>query len=334
MSAGLNTNFDIPFRCVPAVQNTIDRIDRTEDVCFSPDGTLLAIASYYINKIFIFKLELQQDHGKLQILLTDYLEINSSNFDHPHGIGWFDNQTIIVANRKANPAVIPLPTIWPNDRVCNLRPIQTLKFGKLAVPDVQKVGANSNLCVSKLDQNLFAVYVCSNNGNVVTHHILNANNNFQVENSKILLKKDLKVPDGVRVSDNGNWIAVSNHLCDCVHVYSTQSDLTVESAALALLKGTLFPHGLGFYDDDRIIVVSDSGAPFVHFYYSPTGDWNGEFLPVYTMQVISNEDFTELHVKKSDGGPKGISIFSNILAVTSQKIILKFVDLDKICENL
>ena len=69
----------------------------------------------------------------------------------------------------------------------------------------------------------------------------------------MIARKWLDVPDGVAVSANGRWLAVSNHEVGVVFVYDYEQ-LGEDAEPVAVLRGATYPHGVRFTHDDRVIV--------------------------------------------------------------------------------
>ena len=91
------------------VISAIGRLGRTEDVRLSPSGRRLAIAGYLANRVLVVDLHVDLDGAAPRIVLSGGLEVSSRSFDHPHGVCWLDDRTLIVANRFADIGIFELP---------------------------------------------------------------------------------------------------------------------------------------------------------------------------------------------------------------------------------
>ena len=140
------------------------------------------------------------------------------------------------------------------------------------------------------------------------------------------------MPDGVALSDNKAWIAISNHDNHTVFIYKNIKSLNPDAPPDAILHGLHFPHGIKFVEDAHFLIVSDAGGPFVYVYYSKTGEWSGHYQPVSKFRVMHHETFLKGHVNPQEGGVKGVAFFKNsyIMAVTCQEERLTFFDLSAI----
>lgn len=316
-----------PFEATEAVLSALDNIGRTEDLSFSPNNLRLAIVSYSLSKVVIFDLDVRIATNIESILFTDCYEIISPDLNHPHGIAWLDNQTIIVANRFGAAVVLAVPAINPLHKVVVLSALQYIN-----VTDTDKEYSTDCIDVYPLGLGLYEVLICSNNRNCISHHILDKNDNFSLKASSILLKKDFNLPDGVKFSPNMRWIAVSNHDDHTVFIFENLLALNISSPPCGILLGVSYPHGITFSSDLHTIFVADAGAPFVYGYYSESGNWRGEYMPFTRIKVVSDELFIRDHVNEQEGGVKGVSFIqgTNLLAMTCNARPLVFFDLTQI----
>ena len=315
---------EFPFEATEIVLSVLDKIGRTEDLSFSPNNLRLAIASYGFNKIVIFDLDINIDTNIESILVTDCCEIISPELNHPHGIAWLDNQTIIVSNRFGGAVVFELPLINPLHKVIVLPALQNINAN-----DIDKEQSTDCIDVYPLGSGLHEVLICSNNRNCISHHILDENDRFSLKASSVLLKKDLNIPDGVKFSPDMRWIAVSNHDDHTVFLFDNLLPLNINSTPCGILRGVNYPHGISFSSDLHTIFIADAGAPFVYGYYSESGNWNGEYMPFTKLKAVSDELFIRDHVNEQEGGIKGISFIhgTDILAITCNARPLVFFDL-------
>jgi hypothetical protein len=159
---------------------------------------------------------------------------------------------------------------------------------------------------------------------------------FSSKRSKVLLKKWLRVPDGICVSTEKTWIAVSNHETHAVLLYENNASLNASSNPVGILRLTNYPHGLRFTSDDRFILVADGGSPYVNVYGNDGSDWRGVRDPLLSLRVLEQDEFLRGHYNPAEGGPKGIDINNNanVLVTTCHSQPLRFYDLDAILNEL
>jgi len=318
------TATSFPFTASDDVHSAIDRLGRTEDLLFSPDNSRLAIAGMIENKILMLDIVISSGRRKCAVLITDYLEITSAAFSHPHGLFWIDNQTLIVANRNGEVPILEIPTVKPKSKVAEVTPLETIRANSIDM--LQSPGSVS---VSEIGMDLHEVLVCNNYAHYVTRHILDQRNDFSVRGSSKLLSEGLDIPDSVAHSHCGRWIAVSNHNRHNVFMYENTSALNTSCKPCGTLEGVNYPHGVRFTKDNRYILVADAGAPFIHIYSSEDDNWSGQRHPVETIRVMDDDIFSRGHRNPEEGGPKGIALSddSNILVASCEEQPIVFIDL-------
>ena len=316
-----------------ASQRAIDVIaamGRTEDLKFSPSNKLLAIAGYAKNKIAVFNIDIDIADGT-KIILTDAFELYSEQLKEPHGLDFLDEETIIVTNRSGDAIFLKLPTT--DKKLSNsfyLTPLEVIRSD-----DVGLLHGPGSASISRIDLKLHEALICSNYGNYVTRHVVDLSAGCSVKSNEVLLKKWLATPDGVCISRDGNWIAISNQKMRGVFLYEYTSSLNALSEPDGILRYVFSPHGVRFTSDGEFIVVADGGAPCVHIYAKNRSGWRGVHNPITSLRVMNYEDFLRLRCNPHEGGPKGIDVDNamNVIAVTCEGRPLAFFDLKAILES-
>lgn len=311
----------IAFSAESEVSAAIARIGRTEDVHFSLSGSRVALAGIVENRLLIIATEADLDSSPPQVRLTDFLELSSADFKHPHGVFWVDEHTLAVANRQGAVALFELPTAWPVTRRLSLPAIQAIDVADL-------VKTPGSISVSPVGLGLVELLACNNYVNHVSRLLLDRRDNYAVIASEVLLAEGLKVPDGVARSPSGRWIAVSNHDHRCVFLFRNDGALNPESGPSGVLRGIRYPHGLRFAQDETTLLVADAGAPLVHLFRSEDRDWTGEREPATSVRVLSDEAFERGRSNPQEGGPKGIDLMgtTGLMAVSCEEQPLAFFD--------
>lgn len=155
-----------------------------------------------------------------------------------------------------------------------------------------------------------------------------------IRSGEIVLKKWLNLPDGVCVSKDRQWIAVSNHNTHGVLLYHWSPALNELASPDGMLRGGYFPHGLRFSADGRYLFVADAGAPFVHIYANGGEGWRGSRTPAASVRIMDEPLFLRGRHNPQEGGPKGLDIDSamNVLVATSEHQPLAFFDLPEMLQ--
>ena len=181
---------------------------------------------------------------------------------------------------------------------------------------------------------LFEVLVCNNYAHNVTRHLVDAGKGYSVTRSEILLRDWLQVPDGISVSSDANWIAISNHDMHTVLVYENSPALNEHSDPAGILRSISYPHGLRFTSDGRFILVADAGAPYLHVYGRSGDSWRGVHNPLVSFRVMDDGTFLRRYSIR-DGGPKGLDVDSQrgLVVTTCHHQPLAFFDLNLISQG-
>ena len=78
---------------------------------------------------------------------------------------------------------------------------------------------------------LYEVVICNNYANNVSRHLVDDRDRCRVLGSEVLLAAGLDIPDGVSVSRDRRWLAVSNHNSHSVLLFRCSPDLAPDSQA-------------------------------------------------------------------------------------------------------
>jgi hypothetical protein len=307
----LEIGFDAP----QSVRDALAAIGRTEDVRLAPGGRRLAIAGFERDLIAIAGIEISvTESGPPEIALTGLDELTSTALSEPHGFDFVDDDTLVVANRGGGIAVFRLPA--PGDAG------ELTTLGEVGSP----VEGPGSVAVLSPGPGRHEVLACNNWANTITRHTLDADG--AVSNGEVVLHKWLDIPDGLAMSHDGRWLAVSSHHSNAVFLYST-SELHEDADPVGILRGANFPHGIRFGAGDAYLVVADAGAPHVHVFLRDGDGWEGVGYPAATIAVMDDETYLRGRVNPEEGGPKGIEVDprSGVLVVTSEYVPLAFFDL-------
>jgi len=318
-----------PFRLRPSgpdiVLEKVSQLARTEDIRFSPDGKRLAIAGYAKHSITIFDVGIDTRGAAPEITLSNYLELESEVFDYPHGLDFIDNETLAIANRKGLVTVCAVPPSSVENRLVPSAPLAMLK----KADTWKKLHAPGSLAVSKVTPEGYELLVCNNFRNWVSRHQILGREAHKVTGNKIILERDLDVPDGVAMAASKQLFAVSNHFKHEVCIYRNDDKNHRRTLPMGTLKGLDFPHGLRFFGEDHYMMVADAGLPYLWLFQSADGGWQGEHRPVCAIRVMSEAVYLKGHYYHQEGGPKGLDFSPDgqILATTCEMQPLEFYHL-------
>lgn len=313
------------------VAEMIAGLGRTEDVRFSPGNHRLAVAGFNAQRILVLDVEVSAGgSGAPSVALTGGLDLACPAFRRPHGLDFLDDETLVVTSRAAGVAVVPLPPGDPHVPVCEQQPLHAWDASQ-----DRSLDAPGSVAALPLPGDARELLVCNNRGNRVSRHVLTPpGQGAALLESGTLVARHLDIPDGVAVSPDGRWVAVSNHNHHNVLLYDRSAPLDAQSEPHGILRGVVYPHGLRFSPDGRHLIVADAGAPAVHVFTEGPHGWHGlhETTPCV---VMLEETFARGNSNPQEGGPKGLDIdrSGKVLVVTSEHQPLAFFELRCVLEH-
>ena len=318
-----------PFTASRRVNDVVASIGRTEDLSFSPSNRRLAVAAFTRNRIVVFDIEITASAGGVRIALTGGLDLSSPLLRHPHGVDFLDDDAVIVTNRDGDAVTLAVPPGQPDVPAVDAPPIATWPAGPsklLYAPGSVRVSGDGNAC---------EVLICNNDAHTITRHVLDRRTGGEPMRSEVLLRKYLDVPDGVNLSHDRRWIAVSNHTSHDVLVYENSPSLGADAEPHGILRGVCYPHGLCFTADGQHLLVADAGAPFIHVFERGADEWRGVRFAKASVRIIDPDVFSRGAYSPEEGGPKGLDIdaTSSVVGVTSEGLPLAFFHLPALLEH-
>ena len=302
------------------VSERLAALGRTEDVRLSPNGKRLAIACYATDRIAVADIVLTTSEVRISRLEL----LSSSAIGEPHGVDFLDDQTMVVAGRRSGLAVFRLPAADAPPEAWDVAPLLTL-------PVHEPRDTPGSVVARRIDADTHDLLVCVNWAHEVRRHVLAGG---RLTPGTIAARRWLEVPDGVAVSGDGAWTAVSNHATHTVLVYET-STLGEVAEPVGVLRGATYPHGLRFAADDSRLLVADAGAPYVHVFPAGNGGWRGASYPAVTIRVMDDGAFARFRTNPQEGGPKGIEVDPRtmVLMITSEAAPLSCFDVAAVVEG-
>lgn len=314
---------ELRYTAPPSVTDAVDSLGRTEDVRFSPNNRRLAVASFHRNRIVVFDIDIASSLGATQVALTGSVELSSPALQWPHGVDFIDDDTVIVTNRTRDVALFTLPS---GER--GVPSPEVLPLARWPADGATHLNAPGSVAVTRVEDDACEVLICNNNGHTVTRHRLDRNAGHAITHSEILLEKYLNIPDGVSVSPDRRWIAVSNHTAHNVLLYENSPALNADAEPDGILRHVHYPHGLRFSADGRHLFVADAGSPCLHIYAQDPDQWRGVRHPVASARIMEDAVFERGRHNPEEGGPKGLDLdaSSRVLVVTSECQPLAFFD--------
>jgi DNA-binding beta-propeller fold protein YncE len=314
---------EIDYVAPPPVREAIAAIGRTEDIRFSPANRRLAVAAFNLNRVAVFDVDVSRSGAQTSVSLTGVVEIASKDLNRPHGVDFIDDDTLIVANRTGDASIFALPVSDARRAIHDLSAIHVMRVREYCL-----LASPGSVGVLAADRHRCDILICNNSGNTVTRHGLDRSAGYAIDQGRVLVQRWLDIPDGVSVSRDRRWMAVSNHNTHNVLMYENPEAMNADAEPDGILRGIHCPHGLRFSGDGTRIFVADAGAPYIHVFASSDGGWRGVRRPITSFRVMEQSQFLRGRHNPQEGGPKGLDIDDamNVLVVTSECQPIAFFD--------
>jgi DNA-binding beta-propeller fold protein YncE len=225
---------------------------RFEGIAFSPDGSLLAVATSESNAVFLYR------HASGRLAEEPFAAIAGprSGLRYPHDVAFSTaGDLMAVALRKEGITVYekrgegfaPQPAFVIRGRRTRLNFSDGVQF---VPPD------GDSLAACNLASNSISFYRMLSRSPLV----------FELEPSFELKDDSLYEPDGLGFSSCGRWLAVANHGQGTVAIFERApgGDLRYGPQPVALLRHrTLrYPHSVAFTPGTNHLFVTNAGANF------------------------------------------------------------------------
>jgi DNA-binding beta-propeller fold protein YncE len=305
----------VEFRPAASVKKALSRLGRTEDIRFSPDNRLLAIAGFQRRACLFVRVAIEAGASGPVVVADDFMEITSDGISQVHGVDFIDDRTLAVANRDAQVGIIALPAGEPGGRLYHAPVLRRLNGGAF-----RRIRTPGSIAVGRLPFGQVALFVCNNYAHRVTRHVCAPRLGYLNWRNQVLLRRGLEVPDGIAVSGDGRWLAVSSHATRDVKIFDASAPLGPDVEPVGSLGQLGYPHGLRFTADDRHLVVADAASPNLHV-YDRGESWMGPRDPVRSVAVLDRETFLRGRNNPEEGGPKGLDVdrTGTLLAITCEE---------------
>jgi hypothetical protein len=322
------TSARLVYAAAAGVHDVIAGIGRTEDIALSRDNRRLVILDYFGKRIFVFSIRIETAATSPQVTLSDFAIMHSDSLREPHGVAFLGNDHIVVCNRSGDVCVYRLPVPGDPPRERRVEPLARIKGRGLFSARVLTPGSVASHAI---DANRYRLLVCNNTWNAVTAHTVSLGSSIEISNHGVLIENRLKIPDGVSISGDGAWVAISNHVDGEVLVYANTASLDRRTPPAAVLRGLVCPHGVRFTSDARIL-VADAGSQYVHAFEGQGGRWSGVQEPAQYVRLVDDDTFYSGRYDSREGGVKGLALdhSDRVLITTHKRDVLGFYDLTRL----
>ena len=295
-----------------------NNLQRFEGIAFSTSGNIIGVATSDTNTVFLFR---KKSDGLFED--TPYWTINGpgSRLNYPHDLSFSlsgDTELLAVAQRGGSIIIYEKNRANDNygtDPIFEISGSETrLNYtdGVAFVPPNHDYLAACNLKTSRIS------FYRKTSGPSV---------GFQLKPA-FELKHRVFRPDGLAFSQCGEWLAVANHGKHSVSIYQRRKSifsrrkLKYGPLPVTVIKdpGFRYPHSVAFTPQTNHLVVTNAGANYFSVYEPRRRLSKLRWSQSPVLQKIVGPDSTFQAVNarnKMEGGPKGVAIHNNSLAICS-----------------
>jgi 6-phosphogluconolactonase (cycloisomerase 2 family) len=293
-------------------------LQRSEGIAFSSGGEIIAVATSDTDSVFLFRRTLD---GSFEAHPYSSISGPQSGLSYPHDVAFAptkNGELMAVAQRGGAIAIY------------HSTPDGT--FG--AAPEFEIRGPQTRLNYSDgvafVPPSFRHLAVCNLEANMISFYRLLCASPVRFELKPVfeLRDKSLRRPDGLGFSKCGRWLAVANHGNHTVSVFQRRPlpiswpRLRYGPRPVTVIKDPTLrhPHSVAFSAEGNRLVVTNAGANYFNV-YAPQGHgrrirWSESAV---RQTIVGPEAiFREVNARnKMEGGPKGVAIHRDSVAVCS-----------------
>jgi len=306
--------------------NSVQRIvppsasERFEGVDFSPSGSIMGIATSETNKVLLFK---RKPDGRFEDSPFQTIGRSPKGLDYPHDVSFSRSGLLAVAQRTGAIAIYEKNgSIYGSEPAFEISGLQS----KLAFSDgIAFVLPNDDyLAACNLELGTILFFRRISRSPVAFEETPE----FELKHPSVFH------PDGLGFSRCGRWLATANHGKNSVSIFQRRNrilsagKLVYGPEPVTVIRDPHFryPHSVAFTPRTNHLIVTNAGANYFNV-YAPTPHYFGmQWSQSPVAQVIAHDDeaFREVNTaNKMEGGPKGVAIWGNNVAVCSPQIGIK-----------
>lgn len=294
--------------------------ERFEGLAFSTSGNTLGVATADTNAVLLFR---RRSNGRFED--TPYRRIEG--LDYPHDLSFsMSGSTELMAIAQRTGAI---PLFRMDESRDDFEPERIFEIS----------GPTSKLAFSD-----GVAFVPPSNGYLAACNLLSGSISFypKISSSPVrfsvtpefeLKHPSVIHPDGLGFSKCGTWLAVANHGNDTISIFSRRNKLLTigklrygpEPISIIADPQLRCPHSVAFTQTNHLI-VTNAGANFFSAYGPRRGRFRVHWNGATGLQTSVGDDAVFQAVNsenKMEGGPKGLAVHGNNIAVCSPEFGIK-----------
>lgn len=294
------------------------KLERFEGLAFSTSGDTLGVATADTNSVLLYR---RTDNGTFED--TPYIRLGG--LDYPHDLSFSmcgSDELLAVAQRTGALALFRtngVKTPEPVFEISGAEAKLTQSDGVAFVPPYNDYLAACNLGTSSISfyprLSLSPLRFALKPGFELTH-------------------ASVVHPDGLAFSQCGRWLAIANHGNGSVSIFQRRSKFFAagklkygpEPVTIIEDKSLRYPHSVAFTPRTNHLIVTNAGGNFFSTYEPRRSHFGLRWNQEPSTQTIVGDEKTFRTVNsdnKMEGGPKGLAVHGNNIAVCSPEIGIK-----------
>lgn len=312
---------------IESVERIIPRTlsERFEGIDFSSSGNIMAIATSETNSVLLFQ---RNSNGRFQDAPFQTIGGSAKGLDYPHDVSFSNSEGTELLAVAQRTGAIAIYEKNGSDESYGTEPAFEIsgRESKLAYSDgVAFVPPNNDyLAACNLTLGTVLFFRRISRSPVAFEEIPE----FELEHPSVFH------PDGLAFSRCGRWLATANHGKHSVSIFQrlkrtlSGGKLIYDPEPVTVIQDRQlrYPHSVAFTPRTNHLIVTNAGANYFNV-YEPKRHYFGmrwSQSPVAQVIVHDGQAFREVNMaNKMEGGPKGVAIYENNLAVCSPQIGVK-----------
>jgi 6-phosphogluconolactonase (cycloisomerase 2 family) len=289
---------------------------RFEGIAFSSSGNILGVATADTDAVFLFR---RKPDGSFEDRPYSTISGPASQLSYPHDLAFCTfgaDEFLAVAQRTGS---ICIYRGGGTDREYGPAPVFAIRG-----PEAKLNHSDGVAFVPPRNEYVAA---CNFLNNRITFYRKNpgADVGFTLKPAFSLKDSSIDGPDGLAFTRCGRWLAVANHGNHTVSIYRRRSIISRRKSKYAPVPVTVIkdpelrhPHSVAFTPETNHLVVTSSGANYFSVYRPERRGFRMQWSqsPVSRNAVAPDNVFRQLNAhNKMEGGPKGVAVHKNNLAV-------------------
>jgi hypothetical protein len=297
------------------------RSRRFEGIAFSSSGNSLAIATSESNEVLLFQRVSDRRFAEVPYRV---ISRSASGLDYPHDVSFSTcgaRELLAVAQRAG--AILIYERSNPSEDYC-IDPVCEISGPRSKLEHSDGVAfVQDHIAACNLTTGTISFFRRKSECPI----------QFDVAPEFELRHPSIVHPDGLAFSNCGSWLAVANHGQHSVAIFERANrrragdSLRFGPDPIAVIKDSKirYPHSVAFTPRNHLI-VTNAGANYFNVYAPRRNLFGMRWSSEAVSQVLVHDDkeFLDINMtNKMEGGPKGVAVYKNSLAVCSPQVGVK-----------